>query len=137
MLTCAPTCRNNIRETSLANNVLGSANTVVIDVPQLTLGLPSTNSLYTGSEQVYKVQVPAGQTLALTLTSSSSTSANEMYVRYGQIPDLGNYDFAYDHPLAANQRVLVPTTPSGLVLRPGSWAGAFPMLPHPTVCRRT
>ena len=105
--------RNTVRETNLVNNTAVSATTIAVDVPVLVLGQPVTNQLTTGSAQYYKVNVSAGQTVRLTLTGASTSSANELFVRYGAVPDLGNYDFLYNNPLSPNQQISIPTTQSG------------------------
>jgi hypothetical protein len=105
--------RNTVRETNLVNNVAASANTIAVDVPVLTLGQPVTNQLSTGAAQYYKFNVPAGQTVRLTLIGASTNSANQLFIRYGAVPDLGNYDFLYNNPLSPNQQIEIPTTQAG------------------------
>jgi len=43
----------------------------------------------------------------VTLNGSLSASQNELYLRYGAVPDLGNYDFLYNNPFSANQIVTI------------------------------
>lgn len=105
--------RNTLREPNLSNNVAASPTAISVDIPILVLGQSVSNQLSTGVEQYYKVNVPAGQTVQITLNSSSSDSANELYVRYGAVPDLGDYDFVFHNPLSPNQQVQVPTTEAG------------------------
>lgn len=105
--------RNTARETNLSNNLAVSASTILVDVPVLVLGQSVTNALSTGTEQYYKVNVPAGQRVQISLNSASSTSANELYVRYGAVPDLGHYDFLFNDPLGANQEIQIPVTQAG------------------------
>ena len=105
--------RANVNDSNRGNNTAASLATISVDVPALTLGQSRTNWLNTGTAQYYKVNVPAGQTVQVTLTSASTRSANELYVRYGAAPDLGHYDFIYNHPLQPNQQILIPTTQAG------------------------
>jgi hypothetical protein len=105
--------RANVRDSNRHNNTAACLAAISADVPALTLGQPRTNWLNTGTAQYYKVNVPADQTVQVTLTSASARSANELYVRYGAAPDLGHYDFIYDRVLKPNQQILVPTTQSG------------------------
>ena len=102
-----------MRETNLTNNIAVSSKTISVDVPVLVLGQPVTNQLTTGSAQYYKVNVPAGHTVSVTLTGASTNSFNELYVRYGAIPDLGDYDFLYSTPFSPNQQISIPTTQAG------------------------
>ena len=50
-----------------------------------------------GDNHYYKVNVPAGEDLLITLDSASETGFNEMYVRYGSMPDRGQYDYLVPH----------------------------------------
>jgi hypothetical protein len=105
--------RNTLHEPNLANNTGISTSSILADVPTMTLGQAVTNHVATGGAQYYKVSVPAGQTVRVTLNGSVSASQNELYVRYGAVPDLGNYDFLYNDPFSANQLVTIPTTQAG------------------------
>src|SRR5581483_10666824 len=105
--------RNTVQETNLTNNIAVSANTIAVDVPVLVLGQPVTNQLTTGSAQYYKLNVPAGHTVTVTLTGAATNSFNELYVRYGAVPGLGNYDFLYSTPFSPNQQISIPTTQAG------------------------
>lgn len=104
---------NSVPETSLANLTAVSANTIAMDVPVITLGQKVSGQLNTGDTQFYKVNCPAGQTVRITLTGSSNNSANELYARFGAVPDLGNYDFVYHNPMSPNQQIDIPTTQAG------------------------
>jgi hypothetical protein len=105
--------RANVNDSNRGNNTAASRASISVDVPVLALGQSRTNWLNTGTAQYYKVNVAADQTVQVTLTSASTRSANELYVRYGAAPDLGHYDFIYDHPLQPNQQILIPTTQAG------------------------
>jgi len=105
--------RNTLHEPNLANNIGISTSSILADVPTMTLGQAVTNHVATGGAQYYKVSVPAGQTVRVTLNGAVSASQNELYVRYGAVPDLGNYDFLYNDPFSANQLVTIPTTQAG------------------------
>jgi hypothetical protein len=105
--------RNTVPELNLSNNVAVSPTTITTDVPVLPLGQPVTNQLTTGAAQYYKINTPPGQTVQITLTGASTNSDNQLFVRYGAMPDLGNFDFLYSNPLSANQQILIPTTQKG------------------------
>jgi hypothetical protein len=118
--------RDSVPEISLSNLVAVSPNTISVDVPVLVLGQTVSNQLTTGAAQYYKVNCPAGQTVGVTLTGASSSSFNELYVRFGGVPDLGDYDFIYSDPLAPNQEIQIPTTQAGwyyIMVRGGSEPG--------------
>jgi hypothetical protein len=105
--------RANVNDSNRGNNTAASLAAISVDVPALTLGQSRTNWLSTGTAQFYKVNVPSGQTVQVTLASASTRGANELYVRYCAAPDLGHYDFIYNHPLQPNQQILIPTTQAG------------------------
>ena len=95
------------------NNLRSSPDTIAIEVPSLTLGVALETALVTTQSRLYRIDVPAGETLRLTLDSTESAAANEVFVRYNALPDGSNYDAAFDAPLAADQTVLLPTTQAG------------------------
>ncbi len=105
--------RNQIRETDDANNTGASADTLAVDVEELTLGTPTSGTLASGEARFYRVEVTAGQTLLVTLDSSAIEGANELYVRYGAIPSRGVFDYGYSAPLQPDQEVVVPSTQTG------------------------
>ena len=47
------------------------------------------------------------------LDSSATSGANEVYVRWNDVPTGSLYDAAYSNPVAADQQVLIPTTKAG------------------------
>jgi hypothetical protein len=115
--------RDTVRESNLSNNTVASGATILIDVPTLVLGQPATNQIATGGAQYYKFSAPPGDTVRVTLLGSSSNSQNELFVRYGAVPDLGNYDFLYSNPFSPDQEIDIPTAASGfyyLMVRGGS-----------------
>ena len=105
--------RNTVPELNLSNNVVVSPNTIATDVPILPLGHPVTNQLTTGSAQYYKITAAPGQTVQINLTGGSTSSFNQLFVRYGAMPDLGNFDFLYSNPLSPNQQIVIPATQKG------------------------
>jgi hypothetical protein len=105
--------RNNVRESNEINNGGSSAGTISIDVPELTLGAPHTAEISTGTEHYYKVNVPAGEDLLVTLDCNDNNASTEFYVRYGAIPDRGHYDFMHEKPLEADQEITIPSTQDG------------------------
>lgn len=105
--------RNTVRETNFVNNVAVSSSSIAVDVSVLVLGQPQTNELTTGTSQYYKVSLPAGETVRVKLTGASTNSFNELFVRYGAVPDLQSYDFLYAVPFSPSQQVDIPSTQAG------------------------
>ena len=106
--------RNEVYEaTALLNNVGVSANTAALDVPTLTLGVPATGQLVAvGDAKLYKVTVPAGASLAVTLTGSTG-SVNELFLKYGQAPSRQSFDQRSVRPASPEQAVFAGSTLAG------------------------
>jgi VCBS repeat-containing protein len=95
------------------NNDVASVGLVHVSVPTLTLGTPVSEALSTGQSRYYALTVEAGQDILITLDSESTTASNELYVRYGEMPDRGHYDYSYNLPFQPDQEAAVPATKSG------------------------
>jgi ELWxxDGT repeat protein len=120
--------RNNVLEGAEGNNTGSSTNSIAIDATALTLGTPHANQLTTGSQHYFKVFVSAGEDLRIVLDSASPDSSNELFVRYGAVPDRGNYDFLYPSPFSPDQVITVPTTQAGwyyILVRGDQVTGSF------------
>jgi RHS repeat-associated protein len=75
------------------------------------------NGTLTGSGQaiVFRVDVPAGKYLRVTLVDSTSTDSNELYLKFGLPPTRASYDARYSTAGSANQDVWA------LRSAPGTW----------------
>ena len=62
--------------------------------------MPYTNQLSTGTEHFYKVHTPSNETLAVTLDSTATNGVNELFTRFGAVPNRAQYDFGYSNPFA-------------------------------------
>ncbi|WP_048324300.1 CARDB domain-containing protein, partial [Crocosphaera watsonii] len=93
------------------NNRTASADPLTVSVPSLQLGVRSNFDL--DQQQVYQVEVPLGQTLKVTLDGLLEDGANELFVRFGDVPTDVVYDAAYQGPLAPDQTAIIPTTKPG------------------------
>ncbi|HLF95978.1 MAG TPA: CARDB domain-containing protein, partial [Methylococcaceae bacterium] len=96
-----------------ADNRQASGATLAVHVPVLEVASPLETTLSAGQAKLYKVSVAGGETLRVTLDSSAGQGANEVYVRYGDIPTGYLFDAAYSDPLAPDQQALVPSTRAG------------------------
>ena len=63
------------------NNLRSSAEPIAIEVPELTLGVALDTALVAGRSRLYRIDVPAGETLRITLDSGESAAANEVFLR--------------------------------------------------------
>lgn len=104
---------NAIPETNDANNIGVSTATTAVDVNLLQLGVAAEGTISANEGRFYRVDVPAGETLLVALDSQSTTAANEVYVRYGQTPSRGAFDYMFTDPFKADQDVVVPLTEAG------------------------
>lgn len=104
---------NNIPESSELNNTGTSAITLTLDMPALSLGVPVSGSLLKDHAAYYKVNVPAGETLQVSLDSTASTGFNELYVSYGAAPTRSQFDYGFTDPEQPDQTVLASETISG------------------------
>lgn len=105
--------RNQFPESNEANNWAASLDQTSIDVPLLQLGVPTTNLLQNSQSLFFRVDVGAGQTLLLRLSSDNPGSANEIFVRFGAFPSRSVFDFSYSEPTSPSQSVIIPTTQAG------------------------
>ena len=96
-----------------ANNRLASGSTLQVTVPTLAVASPLDTTLSTGQSRLYKVSVAPGETLRVSLDSSAESGANELYIRYGDVPTGFAYDASYSNPVSPDQEVLIPSTQAG------------------------
>ncbi len=105
--------RNNIREVDETNNLAVSAAQVQVDVPVLPLGTPVTKAYAFRKDHYYRVDVPAGLDLRLTLSRSAGRIPGGLYVAYNRVPTPSDYDFAAANASDEIHRLTVPTTQAG------------------------
>lgn len=104
---------NQIPEYSEANNIGASLNEVWVDVERLTFGVPAHGSIVQDQSVFYRFDATNGQTVRLRFTASSPDSVNELFVRFGQMPTRGQYDFAVNQPFVNSPELTVPITHTG------------------------
>ncbi len=115
--------RNQIPENREENNIGGSLEEVAIATESLELGVAETGTLAEGQSVYYQVQVEAGETLLVNFDSVSETAANELYIRYNDIPSRNKFDFRFSEEFAPDQEIVVPNTLAGTYHEtpPGAW----------------
>ncbi|MBY0468092.1 MAG: hypothetical protein K2Q07_03835, partial [Burkholderiaceae bacterium] len=92
------------------NNITPSSNTLSVTVPELQLGVTQATTLKVGVGQLYKVHVDAGQTLRFSLDAARSDAADEIYVRWNDVPSAAKFDASFNTPLQPDQTAVVPTS---------------------------
>ena len=96
-------------------------------VPTLQLDAPFADTLIVGGERIYRIMVPAGETLEVNLVSADKTIANELYVRHMGMPNSIAYDGAFEGHLWSDQTARVPLTQAGtyyILVRSAGWQDA-------------
>jgi hypothetical protein len=103
--------RNEVFEgTALANNVAAST-AVAMDLPTLALNTPTAGQFTSAvPARYYKITVPAGDTLQVSLASTASTGTNELYLSQGALPTSSQFAAAFRGPIGPNQELILPTT---------------------------
>ena len=104
---------NNVRETNEVNNLGVSSGTFGIDIPELQLGVAWPSNLVQDAEHYYKVKTPSNETMLVSLDGAATNGLNELFTRFGAVPNRGQYDFLYDNPFQPDQHNIVPTTVAG------------------------
>lgn len=105
--------RNVIRESDDGNNLGMAASVTEVGVTPLVLDVPVTATLGAGQSAYYRLQVPAGLDLAVTLHQETTFAWGEIYVAFERIPALSDFDVAGASPFENDQRALVPSTRAG------------------------
>ncbi|MBK9336183.1 MAG: hypothetical protein IPM98_06205 [Lewinellaceae bacterium] len=107
---------NNINESNDNNNFLAHTPPVNVNVTLLPMNVLTPDTLLDAMPLYYRIEIPdslAGASLLVQLRGDSLYAANELYLRYGQVPSRNNYDFGFSSILQANQEIIVPSLESG------------------------
>ena len=105
---------NYIPESDEVNNLRATLDQVAVDCEVLRLNVAATGTLDQGQAVYYRIDVPANETLRLTLDSASETAANEAYIRFGRMPTRGEFDYSSTEPFVPDQQLIVPSTQAGV-----------------------
>ncbi len=97
-----------------ANNRTASTESIQVSVESLQLNVPLHTTLSSSQDRLYQVVVPVGETLRVRLTSSTSQSTNELFLRFGDAPSGLTFDASDVGALTADPVVLLPTTQAGV-----------------------
>jgi len=105
--------RNNIRESDLNNNALASKQLMYVTIPILHLGITERGTLAPKQMKYYRVEVGEKLNLQINFSSDVKEASNGVYVAFDRVPSLADFDYCHPIPLAADQRVLIPSTFKG------------------------
>ncbi|MBX9652516.1 carboxypeptidase regulatory-like domain-containing protein, partial [bacterium] len=104
---------NNVVETVDSNNIGVSLDVAAVDAVALTLGVERTDLLLEGGFILYRVNVPAGETLRFSWDATNNNSATEMFVRFGAPPTRSLFDLRSTDPFATDPQVVLPESQAG------------------------
>ena len=100
-----------VYETDKTNNT-GSSQAMSVDVPELTLGDPWDTGGLTPDGCYFKLHVPAGDTVQVTLsgtpTTDNPTPSTELFLRAGALATRDAFDLLYSSPGQATQTIVIP-----------------------------
>jgi Subtilase family/SdrD B-like domain/Cadherin-like/Putative Ig domain/CARDB/Domain of unknown function (DUF4114)/Bacterial pre-peptidase C-terminal domain len=105
--------RNAVPELDESNNLGASLDQFALDAELLELGTPDTGTLGQGQAVYYRIEAEAGQTLKISLDSASDDGFNELYLRYGEMPTRGQFDFTTKAPFVNDPDIILPSTQAG------------------------
>lgn len=77
-------------------------------------GLVNSTLAGSGSAQLFRIDVPAGQPMRVILDDSSAGDSNELYLRFGAPPTRGTFDFHSTGAPSADQTLIVPNATPGV-----------------------
>lgn len=106
---------NNIIETDDTNNTTASE-AIDINVPLLTIGIEEATLLPQEKPIYYRIEIPdslIGETMQVSLNSSSGAAINELYIAHDEVPTRAVYDFSHKYDFSANQELIVPYLKAG------------------------
>lgn len=119
---------DNIFEQNEDNNTGASPQPVSIAMPELPLNVITANVLKNNQDLYYRLNIPdslAGNTILLSLKGDSAAGANELYIKYGDIPTRAGFDLSYNRAVSGNQEIVIPAAAAGsyYILAYGAVAG--------------
>ncbi len=100
-------------EAGEANNVNAGDQPIQVSAPVLTLGVPIQVDLPPGTERLYRIVAPSGETMRVSLSGGDSDARNEIFLRWNDLPSAARYDASYGNPLAAEQSATIASTQAG------------------------
>jgi subtilase family serine protease len=106
---------NNIFESNDTNNTSASSK-ITVDVLNLPINVLTPNTLTDNRNLYYKIEVPdslQGESMLIALKADSVNANNEMFVKFGSMPDKVVYDYTQDNPFQGNQELIIPNLKTG------------------------
>lgn len=105
--------RNTTPEEREDNNEGSSQDQAASDATPLPLGGEATGVLGRGQSAYFKLVVPDGETVRISVDRASEAASSELFVLFDGIPTRARFDAASSRPFAPDQAVTIPTTQGG------------------------
>ena len=121
---------NNILESDESNNLAASENRIHASVQLLPIGETVQTAMPNATDLYYRIEIPPslhGETMLLTLNGDTLNGANEMYLRFGDLPSLVLFDLAHGEAVSGRQEIIVPELTTGtyyLLIRGNTRSGS-------------
>ncbi len=106
--------RNNIREVSDNNNTTSSAATIDVQIEELQLATPEIFSIDAGELRYYQLTAQPNQDIRINLSTNDEMSSAEIFVAFGMMPSLSDYDWSSAPDFDGDGSVLIPNEAGGL-----------------------
>ncbi len=101
--------------TDEGNNTSASDTTVAVSVDEIPLGVPFPTTLSNGQDRLYRIVVPANETLRVTLDASDDRQINELFLGQDRAPSGTDFDATYEGGLNSTIMSTLPSTEAGEV----------------------
>ena len=101
--------RNNIYESNDTNNITPSDAQMNIDIEQLFLDSLTSDQIVNLRQHYFRIEIPTaldGESLQITLDGDSLAAYNEIYLKYGDVPTLANFDASHIFPGKVDQELI-------------------------------
>ena len=120
---------SNINESNDTNNISASVDPAFVDVKTLYLDSLTTDSLHTGEQLYYKLNIDpghSGDNILVTLEGDSIDAYNELFIRFNNAPTRADFDISNNKPLSGKQQAVISNAQVGTyyILSYGSTTGS-------------
>ncbi|MDX1785889.1 MAG: CARDB domain-containing protein, partial [Roseovarius sp.] len=107
--------RNEVFEDAFeANNTTAGANPINVESPLIPLGIDRVVALDGASERLFRIEVPAGETLRVSLSGGDPNVPNEVFVKAGSPPSQSDFDASHDTVFGTRQEAIISSTEPGI-----------------------
>lgn len=108
--------RDNISESNDTNNLTASITPMHVAIEPLYLDSLTIDSFYNGQEHYFRLEIPLyaqNQNLRVTVDGDSLGQYTEMYIKYGDVPTLSDFDQKHLYPYMQDQELLLEHLQAG------------------------